>query len=273
MGISVWPSKRNSYMENLNYIKFEEQDGVGIITLDHPKLNSLTPQVVTELQEAVNHCRYTNSIRAVIITSSGKFFSTGGDIQMMIEAKDQINVLARQMADIFHKALSILMRMEKPVITAVNGFAAGAGFSLAIAGDLVIAAESAQFNLAYTNSGLTPDGGSTYLLPRIIGVRKTIELAFTNRQLSAKEAQEWNLVTKVVPDDQLLNAALGLAKKLAQGPTDAYGYIKKLMMMTYANSLEAQTEFEKDGIVQQMSSYNGQEGIQAFVEKRKPSFK
>ena len=260
-------------MENLEYIKFEAQDGVAIITLDHPKMNSLTPQLLKELRSMVHHCRYTDSIRCVVITAVGPFFSAGGDVRLMSEAKDQIKILTRKSADEFHEALSIMLRMEKPVITAVNGYAAGGGLSLAIAGDIVIAAENAKFTLAYTNSGLTPDGGSTYLLPRLIGIRRTVELAFTNRTLSAKEALDWNLVTQIVPDDQLLDAALGLAKKLAKGPTDAYGYIKKLMLMTYSNALEAQTEFEKEGIVHQLSSYNGQEGVLAFMEKRKPIFK
>lgn len=191
----------------------------------------------------------------------------------MLEAGDQIKVLTKKMAEVLHEALSIILRMEKPVITAVNGFVAGGGYGLAVAGDIVIAAENAKFTLAYTHSGLTPDGGSTYLLPRLIGIRKTVELAFTNRTLSAAEALEWNLVTQVVPDNELLDTALGLARKLAKGPTDAYGYIKKLMQMTYSNSLEEQTDFEKEGIAHQLSSYNGQEGIQAFLEKRKPSFK
>ncbi|MEO1652160.1 MAG: enoyl-CoA hydratase-related protein [Bacteroidota bacterium] len=260
-------------MEDLQYLKFEVQDGVAIITLDHPKVNGLIPVFVTELREVLYHCRYNHSVRCVLITATGGFFSAGADVQTLLEAKDQISTLTRKMAEIFHEALSLIMRMEKPVITAVNGFAAGAGFGLAIAGDIVLAAENAKFTLAYTNSGLTPDGGSTYLLPRLIGHRKTVELAFTNRVLSAQEALEWNMITQVVPNEQLSATALGLAKKLAKGPTDAYGYIKKLMLLTYSNSFEEQTDFEKEGIANQMASENGQEGIQAFMEKRKPNFK
>ncbi|NJL12370.1 MAG: enoyl-CoA hydratase/isomerase family protein [Microscillaceae bacterium] len=253
-------------MENLKYLKFEEQNGIAIITLNYPKVNGLIPELVTELRTSVHHCRYTDRIRCVVITAAGGFFSAGADVQTLLAAQDQIEVQVRKMAEVFHEALSIMMRMEKPVITAVNGFAAGAGFGLAIAGDIVIAAETAKFCLSYPNAGLSPDGASTYLLPRLIGLRRTIELAFTNRTLSAQESLEWNMVTQVVPDEQLLNTALGLAQKLAQGPTDAYGYIKKLMLLTYSNSLEEQTDFEKEGIAHQMSSYNGQEGIKAFME-------
>ena len=273
-------------MENLAYLKFESQDGVAVITLNRPKVNGLTPSLVKELRETVHHCRYANDIRCVVITAEGSFFSAGADIKMMLEEKAQIlageekpdtrahmSVATKKMAEVLHEVLSIIMRMEKPVITAINGFVAGGGLGLALAGDIVIAAESAKFTSAYTNSGLSPDGGSTYILPRLIGVRRTFELFFTNRTLSANEALEWNMVTKVVPDDQLLNVALGLAKQLAEGPTDALGYIKKLMMMTDSNSLEEQTDFEKEGIARQLSSHNGQEGIQAFMEKRKPNFR
>jgi len=260
-------------MEDLTYLKFEAQEGVAIITLEHPKVNSLSPPLVAELRDTLHHCRYSESVRCVVITAAGPFFSAGADVQLMLTAGDQIEVETRKMAEVLHETLSIIMRMEKPVITAVNGFVAGGGMGLALAGDIVVAAEGAKFTLAYTHSGLTPDGGSTYILPRLIGIRRTMELAFTNRSLSAKEALEWNMVTQVVPDGQLRETALGLAKKLAKGPTDAYGYIKKLMLMTYSNTLEAQTDFEKEGIAHQLSSYNGQEGVKAFVEKRKPNFK
>ena len=260
-------------MENLKFIKFEQQDGVAILTFDRPKVNGIDLESITEFRQALHHCRYTDSIRCVIFTAAGPFFSVGGDVQAMFEAGDKAGLLIRKMADEFHRGLSIMMRMEKPVINAINGLAAGGGMSLAITGDIVIAAESAKFTLAYTNAGLTPDGSSTYMLPRLIGLRRTVELALTNRTLSAQEALEWNMITQVVPDDQLMDTALDLAKKLAHGPTDAYAHIKKLMLMTYSNSLEEQTDFEKEGIAHQLDSYNGQEGIRAFMEKRKPKFK
>lgn len=204
-------------MEDLKYLKFQLQDRIAVITLNRPKVNGLTPSLVKELRETVHHCRYANNIRCVVITAEGSFFSAGADIRIMVEAKDEINVLTRKMAELLHEALSIIMRMEKPVITAINGFVAGGGLGLALAGDIVIAAENAKFTSAYTNSGLTPDGGATYILPRLIGMRRTVELLFTNRTLSAHEALEWNMVTQVVPHDQLLNVALGLAKQLATG--------------------------------------------------------
>ncbi len=174
-------------MENLKYLKFETQDGVAVITLNRPKVNGLTPSLVKELRETVHHCRYANNIRCVVITAEGSFFSAGADIKMMLEEKAQISadkklidtaaqmsVATRKMAEVLHEVLSIIMRMEKPVITAINGFVAGGGLGLALAGDIVIAAENAKFTSAYTNSGLTPDGGSTYILPRLIGVREPL---------------------------------------------------------------------------------------------------
>ena len=259
-------------MNDLSYIQYEENEGVGIITINSPKVNALTLPLLQELRDTVYHCKYDEKVRCVVLTAAGKFFCAGADLKLMMNAGGEIKVLIKKMAETLHDVISMLMRMEKPVITAINGYVAGGGYGLAIAGDLVIAAESAKFTMAYTASGLPPDGASTYLLPRLIGHRRAMELAITNRTLTAQEALNWHMITQVVPDDQLHFTALALAKKLAQGPTDAYAYVKKLLMMTDNNTLEEQTDFEKEGIAVQLSSYNGQEGIKSFIEKRKPEF-
>jgi 2-(1,2-epoxy-1,2-dihydrophenyl)acetyl-CoA isomerase len=162
--------------------------------------------------------------------------------------------------------------MNKPLIVAVNGMAAGAGFSMAVCGDLVLAAESAKFTMAYTAAGLSPDGSASYFLPRLIGMRKTQELMLTNRRLKAEEALEWGLVTQVVADEELAETAMKLAQQLAEGPTLAYGQVKQLLNSSFNNSLETQMELEGRGISAMAASTDGREGIQAFLEKRAPIY-
>ena len=151
--------------------------------------------------------------------------------------------------------------------------AAGGGFSMALFGDIVFAARSAKFVMAYTNAGLSPDGSSSYYLPRVVGLRRAQELMLTNRMLSAEEAQEWGIVTTVVDDDVLLEEAEKLANKLANGPTRAYGAVKKLLSRTFEQSLEEQLEIESRHIAKMADSVDGREGLDAFLKKRKPSFK
>ncbi len=158
--------------------------------------------------------------------------------------------------------------MKVPVITAVNGAAAGAGFSLAIIGDLVIAAQSANFTMAYTAIGLSPDGAATYTLPRIVGMRRAQELILLNRRLGAEEALQWGLVTKVVPDDQLMIEAKALAKKLAQGPTQAFATVKMLLNASADNTPEQQMALEGTNLSALSASVDGCEGIKSFLEKQ-----
>jgi 2-(1,2-epoxy-1,2-dihydrophenyl)acetyl-CoA isomerase len=162
--------------------------------------------------------------------------------------------------------------MEKPLITAVNGAAAGMGMSFAISGDIILAAESASFTAAYTAAGLSPDGSMTYMLPRMIGVARAREMMLTNRRLKAQEALEWGLVNKVVPDTDLMNEAQTLAKILANGPTRSFGMVKKLLNDTFSATLETQMEQEARGISEMAKSGDAQEGVAAFIAKRKPLF-
>ena len=170
-------------------------------------------------------------------------------------------------------ALSRLSRNRAPVIAALNGTAAGAGFSLAMAADLAIAEEQAVFTMAYTNAGLSPDGSSTYFMPRKIGDRRTRELMLTNRVLTAPEALDWGVVNQVVESGGALAAARVIAAGMAQGPTEAYAQVKRLLDSSFSQSLETQMELEARAIADQVASVDGQEGMLAFVEKRKPQFR
>jgi 2-(1,2-epoxy-1,2-dihydrophenyl)acetyl-CoA isomerase len=169
--------------------------------------------------------------------------------------------------------LALLPQATKPVIMAINGIAAGGGFSFALSGDLVVAAESAKFTMAYSKIAATPDGSSSYFLPRLIGLRRAMELYFTNRVLTAREALEWGLVTRVVPDAELRPAVAALAAELAQGPTKAYGAAKRLLHQSTWESLETQMELEAQAIAASGHTEDFRAGVTAFAQKATPTFR
>ena len=174
--------------------------------------------------------------------------------------------------DDLHRALSTFASMDAVVLTVVNGTAAGAGFSVAVTGDLVLAAESAKFTMAYTKAGLSPDGGASYYLPRLIGLRRTQQLMLTNRTLSATEALEWGLLTDVVPDAELSARADALAQELANTSRTSNATVKRLLLGSSRSGLEEQLEAEARAIAESVRSADGQEGVAAFLEKRAPQF-
>ena len=163
--------------------------------------------------------------------------------------------------------------MDPPLVIAINGNAGGAGMSLAAAGDIVIAGEAVRFTLAYTRVGLSPDGSATYFLPRLIGLRRTMELALTNRMISAREAEAWGIVTRVVPDAEAVAQAASIAQELANGPTRSYGAVKRLLYATANSTLDQQMELETETIANLARSEDSREGIAAFLAKRAPVFK
>jgi len=247
--------------------------GVATITLNRPNAaNGLTIPMTHELMQAAIRCDEDPRVRAIVVTGAGKMFCAGGDLKSFAEFGDQIAARLKEMTVYLHAAISRLARGDAPVIMAVNGTAAGAGMSLAVAGDLAVASDSAKFTMAYTAAGLSPDGSSTFFLPRIIGLRRTQELMLTNRRLSAQEALDWGLVNQVVPADEVGAAALELARSLAAGPTRSFGVVKKLLAQSFDASLETQMEHEASGIAGSAKTPDGQEGIEAFVEKRAPKF-
>jgi 2-(1,2-epoxy-1,2-dihydrophenyl)acetyl-CoA isomerase len=200
-------------------------------------------------------------------------FCAGGDLSVFASAGLGARRLMMEMAADLHLGLSRLARNRAPVIGAVNGTAAGAGFSLVMACDLVLASEDAAFTMAYTKAGLSPDGSSTYFMPRRIGDRRTRELMLTNRVLSADEALDWGIVNRVVGKDELMAQTMALAKKIQSGPSLAFGKVKELLDSSFSQSLETQMELEARAISEMVVTDDGQEGIYAFLEKRKPEFK
>lgn len=248
-------------------------DGLFTITLNRPDAaNGFDFALAEQLHAAAIEADQNHAIRAVLLTGAGRFFSAGGDVKLFADAGDDVGRALHRLTAHIHGAASLFHRMDAPVIVAVNGVAAGGGFSLSLCGDLVLAAESAKFMMAYTSVGLSMDGSSSYFLPRLIGLRRTQELLLTNRRLSAAEALDWGLITRVVPDGQLLSEATQLGKELATGPTACIGECKRLLAGSFAAGIETQAQLESRSIARTSRGHDGQEGLAAFLGKRKPAF-
>ena len=253
-------------------ILFVVRENVAHVTLNRPHAgNALDLEMAKELLAAASRCEDDTNIRAVLLRGAGNTFCAGGDVKIFAQQKHLPQYL-REITAYLHLAISRLARLDAPVIAAVHGSAAGGGFSLAISCDLVLAAESAKLLMAYTKIGMAPDGGSTFFLPRLVGLRRAMELTLTNRVLSAQQASNWGIVTEVLPEERLFAHAEELARSLAQGPTGAFGSAKRLIHGGWNQTLETQMELESRAIAETGASNEGQEGIRAFLEKRTPRF-
>ncbi len=251
---------------------FEQSGPIARIILNRPDAaNGMNDTLLRELADAAKRCDVPG-IKVVTLTGAGRFFSAGGDLKAVATSPLAPGRYIKGIADDVHKAISTFARMDAVLITVVNGVAAGAGFSLAVGGDLVLAAASSSFMMAYTKAGLSPDGGASYYLPRLIGLRRTQELMLTNRRLSAEEAVQWGLVNEVVDDANLAARADELARQIASGPTASQSAVKKLLLATFTNGIEVQMELEGRLIAENADSPDGREGIDAFLNKRAPKF-
>ena len=234
--------------------------------------NGLDSLMSSELRQAAELCQSDRELKAVILSANGRFFCAGGDIKEMMSNDDAVGVAIKALADDLHAAISAFCRMDAALIVAVNGIAAGAGFSLTLVGDIVLATQSATFTMAYTRAGLCPDGSSSYFLPRLVGLRKAQELMLCNNKLSADEACAIGLVTRVVEDNALQMEANLVAADIANGARSSTACVKKLLLTSFDYSLEAQMDIEGRFVSQCAASTDGREGIQAFVDKRVPDF-
>lgn len=254
-------------------LQFDLTDSIATITLDRPdNANALNLQMSEELFDVSVRCTYED-VRAVIVTATGRMFCAGGDLAEMDAQGDNRPAFITRMATILHQSLIRFARMDAPVIMAVNGVAGGGGFSLALSGDYVLAAETAKFVSAYTASGLTPDGSSTYFLAKHVGLLRAKELMLTNRMLTANEAQEWGIVNRVVFPDELQAEARVMAEQFAKGPTKALGGSKRLLLSAYSETMETQLDHETRGISAMMETHDGPHGLNAFLNKKKPEFR
>jgi 2-(1,2-epoxy-1,2-dihydrophenyl)acetyl-CoA isomerase len=259
--------------KNYNTLLFECSKGVARVTLNRPdNANAMNVEFMQELLEVANICDEDTAIRVVSITGNGRYFSVGGDLKAFYNAEGGAGYAVKEATSYFHAALSRFARMKKPLVVAVNGTAAGAGLSLAILGDYVIAVDSAKFTMSYTRAGLSPDGSATFSLPRLIGLRKTKELMLLNNVLSAGQALDWGLINEVVAADKLEEAVSRIVDEFAGGPTLAFGSVRQLLMESASASFETQMEREAREIAFNARSDDGQEGMAAFLEKRQPRF-
>ncbi len=254
---------------------WELDEGVGRITLNRPdSLNAWTRQLNEELMQLVTVDAADPAVRAVLVTGAGRGFSAGADLKGGFEPHpdDGLPDLRKELMEFCHPILVGIRRLEKPVVAAVNGPAAGIGASLALACDLVLAAESSFFALAFVNVGLMPDGGSTLFVPAAVGKARAFEMAMLGERVPAALALEWGLVNSVHPDDRLLEEASLLAGRLAKGPTRSYAGTKQALNRVLYPDLDAQLELEANLQHALGRTRDFQEGVMAFVEKRDPSF-
>ncbi len=260
-------------------IRYEVVANVARITLNRPKsLNALNRELLEGLAHAASKALVDNSVRAVLLTGEGRGFCAGGDVKAMAGGSFLGNGGESPLegalggAAVLHKAITTLHRLPKPVIAAINGPAAGAGLGVAMACDILWAAQSASFSTAYSAIGLSPDGGTTHFLPRLVGAKVAAELFFTSRKFDAQEALRLGLVSRVFPDADLLPAAIELANSLAEGPTLAYASAKALLRTTGQQSLETQMEDERIGIMRSTTTEDFMRGVMAFATQQKPDF-
>ncbi len=252
-----------------------EQDGaVGRLTLNRPEtLNAWTADFGRELRQVVEDEAADESVRAVLVTGAGRGFSSGADLKGGFEpAEDGMPDIRKELHDIYHPAIAGIRRLPKPVVAAVNGPAVGIGCSLALACDLVLAAESAFFGLAFVNIGLMPDGGSTAFVPPAVGKARAFQMAFLGERISAPKAQDWGLVNWVHPDANLLEEAEALVTRLAAGPTRSYASAKQALNRFIYGDLDGQLALEAELQHALGRTRDFFEGAAAFVEKREPAF-
>lgn len=254
--------------ENLG---FKIEDGVATVTLNRPdKLNSFDNSMGSNLHVALDHCMDSSEVRCVLITGAGRGFCAGQDLE---EAISGIGDIEDHVENKYNPMVRKIRAIEKPVIAAVNGVAAGAGANLAFCCDIVVAAENAKFIQSFVNIGLIPDTGGTYFLPRLVGIHKAAVMTMLGEKMAALEAKDLGLVYKVFPDAELVDEATALAKRLAQMPTKGIGLTKRALNLSLSNTLDEQLAVERElqGVAGRTA--DNTEGINAFLEKRKPVFK
>lgn len=253
---------------------FDIAAGVASVTLNRPaQMNAIDVQMAKELEQVAETCDGDAAVRCVILTGAGdRAFCTGGDVIGFAHDPGRVGALIKEMTTHLHAAISIFSHMKAPVIAKVNGAVAGAGLGLMAAADLAVSSQKARFAAAYTKIGLTPDGSTTWFLPRLIGDRRARELFLLNQMLSADAALSWGLVNQVVPAEELAGTVDALARQLAAGPTLAFGEVKRLMFLSDGNELEHQMRLEAAAIVETSGTADGLAGVRAFREKREPTF-
>ena len=259
-------------------VKVDRREGVATVTLNRPSsLNALNSEMSYRLRDVFQELSGDSDIRVVILQGAGDHFMAGGDISYFHQSLDlepeERQEAVNRLIGVVHEFVTIMRSMPQPVIASVRGNAAGFGMSLVAASDLAVAAESARFTQAYCQIGTTPDGGNTFFLPRAIGIKRTMAMSLLNEPIDAGQALAMGLVNQVAPDGELDGAVSALAERLSRGPTRAYANLKHLLNNTMSNSLQQQLDGEQASFAACATSHDFSEGVTAFMEKRKPTFK
>jgi len=243
------------------------------ITINRPEAyNALNGDVMVALSDTLASAATDESIKGIMLTGKGKAFCSGGDLKWISQQVENAGAALHRFAPQFHTAIMEIRRMDKPVVAAINGIVAGGGFSLALACDFRVMAESTILRQAYSSSGLSIDGGGTFALPRLVGLARAMEIAAFDQPISSVQALQWGLVTKVVSDDKVIGESMSMLESLAKSALHSFAWSKRLLMASLNNTLETQLELERQGISACALHPNGQEGLKAFLEKRKPVF-
>jgi len=259
----------------LRTVLLDFADGVATLRLNRPDQgNAINPDMAADLLEAATQIAENKDVRAVLIVGNGPNFTVGGDLSVFAKTgREALPNQLRRMIDSYHLAIKRLTSIDAPVVAAVRGGAGGGGLGLLYAADIVVAADDARFALGYGALGLTADGGNTWFLPRMVGMRKAQELFLLNRRLSAQEALEFGLVSRLVTSEAVDREAAALAATLATGPTLAHGAVRRMLRQSFETGLSDQLDAEKESIVAASRSNDAAEGIAAFVAKRRPQFR
>lgn len=249
-------------------------DGIATITLDRPDAgNAITLPLAQALLTAAIRCESDQAIRCVVLTGRGRLFCAGGDVPLLAGAGAQRPAVLSELIATLHAAIQRLARMPKPLVTLINGPAAGAGFSLAMLGDVALGARSAHFTAAYGAIGLTADAGLSWLLPRLVGLRKAQEIILTNRRIKADEAEAIGLITRTVDDEALAEEGDKVARALADAPVGALGAVRALLTDSFEQGLEAQLDRELRSMVAAGAGTESEEGLSALIAKRPANFR
>lgn len=256
----------------MSTILLTKENGVGYITFNRPdKFNSFNREMALAYQEALDNCEDDETVRSIYVSAVGKAFCAGQDLAEAIDPQGP--ELEKIVREHYNPIIIRMRKIEKPIVVAVNGVAAGAGANIALAGDIVLAAKSASFIQAFSKIALIPDSAGTFILPRLVGMQRALALTMLGDKVSADEAVAMGMIYKSFPDETFENDTKQIAINLAQMPTKGLGLTKRLMNETYNNTLVQQLDREKDVQVEAGSTKDFKEGVNAFLEKRKPVFK
>ncbi|MHA1377392.1 MAG: enoyl-CoA hydratase/isomerase family protein [Candidatus Helarchaeota archaeon] len=257
-------------------ILFEEKVPIAIIRINRPKnLNALDLNSANEIKSALEYCAKNEKIRCIVLTGTGRAFSAGGDVKDFknaIDAGKQDEFIAN-LSKVLHEIISLIRTIPKPIMSSLNGFAMGAGLNMALACDIILAADTAKLSEAFVNVGLSVDGGGSYIVPKLIGRAKAAEFLFTGDMIDAKEAERIGLINRVIPAAELEDKMIEFATKLAKGPTKAIGTIKKFIEQSYINHFKTQLDLERENQIKISLTEDFKEGVNAFFEKRNPNYK